>query len=762
MKRMPVRSRRHVDEALRLATVSLGIAMLVAACVTGWQAGRLPAPLREAIGGSNATHEAELVVTGLVSDTVMSGRASGAHRSEHLGDTALGPRFHAVLIRLNGSELSTPVLVRGTIAGDEAPAPGTRIAARGRLREAPPGQRIAATLVPRGDARVTGLPPGPQSALADFRNGLLERSSALPGAGGELLAGLAVGDDRRVSEPIEQAMRTSSLQHLTAVSGSNCALIVAGVLLLGRACRWPRGVRLSLAALLLAVFVLLVTPSGSVIRASAMAFVALAIAMSGRRAHGPAVLCLAVIVLIAGDPGLAVDIGFALSAAASASLLILTKPLARSLAVVMPRPMALAVSVPLAAQIGCQPVLSLLEPSVPTYGVLANLLAEPAAPVATVVGLAACLAGPISSPVADALAWVAWLPAHWVGCVALAVSTWPAATVPIPAGPVGVVVAALPLAVIGGLMVLFQCSRGDASFRLLRRIVAVATVLVVVAVVGILGGRLAAPQTQRPSEWRYASCDIGQGDATLIRARGRHLLLDTGPDVRLLVRCLNELGVERLDALILSHFDRDHDGASFDILDRVDALVVPDTEEAHREPLPHRAAERGIPVRFAAAGDDLSWSDLRIRAFSPRRTAAGAPAAIGGNSGSLGIRAVPASDCSAECISLVALGDLDAVAQSEVLSAARESARGDPEAELIADVVKVSHHGSRDQDARLYASIHPTVALISVGQRNGYGHPTRAALGMLEGTGSRVARTDEQGTVLVGGSPDGVTLWTQR
>lgn len=202
MKRMPVRSRRHVDEALRLATVSLGIAMLVAACVTGWQAGRLPAPLREAIGGSNATHEAELVVTGLVSDTVMSGRASGAHRSEPPGDTALGPRFHAVLIRLNGSELSTPVLVRGTIAGDEAPAPGTRIAARGRLREAPPGQRIAATLVPRGDARVTGLPPGPQSALADFRNGLLERSSALPGAGGELLAGLAVGDDRRVSDPL--------------------------------------------------------------------------------------------------------------------------------------------------------------------------------------------------------------------------------------------------------------------------------------------------------------------------------------------------------------------------------------------------------------------------------------------------------------------------------------------------------------------------------------------------------------------------------
>ena len=126
-----------------------------------------------------------------------------------------------------------------------------------------------------------------------------------------------------------------------------------------------------------------------------------------------AVLSLAVAILLVADPWLATSLGFALSASATASLLLFARPLADGLARWLPRALALALAVPLAAQLACGPLLVLITPTVPVYGVLANLLAAPAAPVATLVGLAACLAAPL--PVLqDGLAALAWLPASWI------------------------------------------------------------------------------------------------------------------------------------------------------------------------------------------------------------------------------------------------------------------------------------------------------------------------------------------------------------
>src|SRR5690606_41946490 len=102
-------------------------------------------------------------------------------------------------------------------------------------------------------------------------------------------------------------------------------------------------------------------------------------------------LCLAVIVLLVADPWLARSYGFALSALATAGLLLLAGPLAAVLGRWMPRPLALALAVPTAAPPACQPVLLLLRPTPPLRGVPANLLAGPAAPFATVVGRVACL-----------------------------------------------------------------------------------------------------------------------------------------------------------------------------------------------------------------------------------------------------------------------------------------------------------------------------------------------------------------------------------
>jgi competence protein ComEC len=69
---------------------------------------------------------------------------------------------------------------------------------------------------------------------------------------------------------------------------------------------------------------------------------------------------------------------------------------------------------------------------------------------------------------------------------------------------------------------------------------------------------------------------------------------------------------------------------------------------------------------------------------------------------------------------------------------------------LRADVLKVGHHGSRTSSSReLLAAVAPSEAIISVGARNRYGHPSPETLSSLAASGARIWRTDEDGAVTV-------------
>ena len=78
-------------------------------------------------------------------------------------------------------------------------------------------------------------------------------------------------------------------------------------------------------------------------------------------------------------------------------------------------------------------------------------------------------------------------------------------------------------------------------------------------------------------------------------------------------------------------------------------------------------------------------------------------------------------------------------------------------------IVKTAHHGSADQDAALYRAAQPSVALVTVGAGNDYGHPRDEALEILADVGARVARTDRDGAIALWPSgAGGVSLWRDR
>ena len=713
-------SRRAV---LVLLGVSFAAMALVATAALAGSESRRPHVLRS----SHVITSATIVATETVT-----------HDSDH---------FAATLTRVGNSTVSVPVLVF-----DAAPATrieiGTTLTVSGSLQATSPNDEVSYLVFASGPAHYVAPPPWYLTWTNGLRAGLSRAASTLPGDGGALLPGLAIGDTTAVSSALSTAMKTSSLSHLTAVSGANCAVVIGLILLVGRALGVSRGVRIGGALIVLVGFVVLVTPQPSVVRSAIMAALVLGALAGGRPLAGLPVVGVTVLAMLTIDPWLALDYGFALSVLATAGLMAFAGPIARRLERWLPHWLALVIAVPLAAQLACQPVLLTLNPSLPLYGVLANTLAEPASPLATVLGLVACLTLPVAAPVGQVIAAIAWVPAAWIADVATYFAGLPGARVPWPVGWVGVVT------LVGMTTLLLLLLLGRFSRRG-RGILAAALVLSIVIPLAITGLSTAIGQLGRPANWQIADCDIGQGDAMLVRSAGQVALMDTGPSGPLLKACLDELGISRINLLVLSHYDLDHVAGTPAVDGMTDrALVGPSTGKARDVAIIQGLLNGGTRVDRVSEGltgqlGDLRWSVVWPPAVLP-------DGILPGNEACVTVVFEPVGRCPDRCLSSMFVGDLDETAQNLMLAANPTLPR--------LDVLEVAHHGSADQSAALYQRVSASVGLIGVGVHNRYGHPTQHLLDILASVGTLPARTDTEGLVLLspGAKRGTVAVWSEH
>ena len=711
--------------AWALIAVSLAMAAAAASHVALAQPGRAAAS-ELAIGGGRA----------IVVHATVTGKAERTAS----GQVAFDARADGIDIGERRVAVSVPVVIRADSGADV----GARVTASGTAFAADAGERAVLVVSAGRGLAVVSEPTGVAAMAARMRHALAGATEGLPQPAAGLIPGLAVGDTGGVTGALDAAMKAASLSHLTAVSGANCAIVVGLAFGAAALCGARRGVRVGVGVAALAGFVVLVTPEPSVVRAAAMAGIAMLGVLLGRVGAGVSLLALAVVIVLIADPWLAVSMGFALSAAATAALLVLAAPLARGLSRWLPQALALGLAVPLAAQLVCGPLLILINPTVPLYGVAANLLAAPAAPIATVLGLAACVAAPVVPVLASGLVALTWLPAAWISETALVSVTLPQAALPWPSGVIG----ALALTAVGAATVVLLLPRIERrGWRIARGAAAASLAILVGVQAGTAALRTTVGSLTLPGDWAIALCDIGQGDAILVRSAGAVALIDTGPDPAPLRACLDRFGTHRLDLLVLTHYDQDHIGG----LDAVEgeATVVlhgPPGGAADRRTLADLASA-GAQVVDAAAGmsgrlGGATWTVLWPRADDP--------AFPTGNEASVVLDfrggGVPAS---------LYLGDMDAASQRALRAS---HVLRPPYA-----VVKVAHHGSADQDPEFYRSLGAAVALISVGLDNDYGHPRAETLAFLQADGMTIGRTDQSGVVAVSvGGDGGLDIWRER
>ena len=593
----------------------------------------------------------------------------------------------------------------------------------------------------RADRLMALTPDVPPWPVAVKRWAVATIAERLPETSGALLAGLLLGERTSMPPASDEAFRRAGVYHILAVSGFNVALL-AGAVFVGLALGGvPRRAAAMVAAAVLVGFALVVGAQPSVLRATVMGLLLLIALPLDRRSHLPNALALAAIGLLLWRPGDLWEPGFQLSFAATAGIVYLAPWITGALeARGWPRGLAAAVAVSLGAQAAVTPLMAAHFNQLSLVGVVANLAVVPLAAVATTLGMGVLLAALLPGPIAGLGFESLWLVLIALRAVVAAAAALPAAMVHLPAPGVTTAIAWY------GAMLLAPRA---ASSRRCR-----AAVGALLAIVATLSAWPWLAPTER--RLRVTFLDVGQGDAALIELPdGPRLLVDGGPggarrfDVgeRVLAPFLWNRPLARLDVVALSHWDIDHSGGLAAVLTRFRVgefwesgrapAGAPDTVAAlARARVPRRALEAGQRVRLGSAV-------LTVLGPGP-----GPPLAA--NDDSLVLR------LDWRGLSLLLTGDLGARGEALMLE------RGGP---LHVLALKVAHHGSRSSTgAPFLAAARPRVAVISVGARNPFRHPSPEALARLEAAGARVYRTDRDGAVIL--ETDGtvlrVTAWARR
>ena len=271
----------------------------------------------------------------------------------------------------------------------------------------------------------------PWTPLADLRRDVAQRlqQAAGPRRGG-FLAALVLGSAQvQLPEDMRQAFRVAGLSHALAASGFHLSVLLGSVLMLAR--RWPSCLRLPLAGFSLLLFVCLAGAQPSVVRAVLMAAIALLIRESGHHSRPLGVLLLTLSGMLLFRPAWALSIGFQLSAAATAGLILTAPRLEGAVQACLPdrcRGVAAALSIPVAALLWTLPLQLLHFGAMPLYALLANLLVAPLlAPLTLLAMLSALLALVLPSSVLPLLLWPVQQMAGLVMAISIWISQWPGA-----------------------------------------------------------------------------------------------------------------------------------------------------------------------------------------------------------------------------------------------------------------------------------------------------------------------------------------------
>ena len=616
------------------------------------------------------------------------------------------------------------------------------------------------------EVRARGSPfsEGMAAVRAFARRAIADAVGRRDAQSGAIVAAIVIGDRAGLDPAIQRRLQEAGTYHVIAISGGNIAILAGLLIGAFKFAGWFGRTAMLSAIALLVGYGVLVGGGASVDRATLMAVVYLAARAFDQRSPPLNALFVVAAILVASNPLIVADPAFVLTFAATFAIL-LVMPLAgragrTGRADRMGRMGGAAASMfaaSLATEALVFPVGAYVFSRITFAGLALNFLAIPLMAVAQIAGMALVPIAVVSPALAAVVGWVAHIGAAGLVWSADLVRFAPAVSYRIAPPP--------PLAIgvyYVSAVVVWRTSSAKASAA--RRLRVAASTSGAIAALWILVDPRTVVARRGDGRLHVTFMDVGQGDAIFIRfPRGHTMLVDAGGlsaapsspgaaprspsfDIgdRVVAPVIRDSAFYRVDYLVLTHGDPDHIGGAPAILQEFrpreawEGIPVPRSELLTRLRLAAQAS--GAKWANVYAGDHLFVDDVDVVARAPARAEWERQKVRNDDSIVLDLRW--------RDVSVLLTGDIGKDVE-------RGLERSIPPARLR--VMKVPHHGSATSSTEAFVkAMQPTVAVVSAGRANHFGHPVAEVMQRYGAVGAEIFRTDRDGAVTV--DTDGRTL----
>ena len=272
------------------------------------------------------------------------------------------------------------------------------------------------------------------------------------------------------------------------------------------------------------------------------------------------------------------------------------------------------------------------------------------------------------------------------------------------------------------------------------------------------------------SDLHLVFCNVGQGDAILIYKGSSQILIDGGPDNQVLTCLSNHMPFwdRKIEAIALTHPDADHYTGLIEVVRRyqIESFLWSGVWKQGEGPqtLLNELDQKHIEKILVKTGSKIKLGDIKLNSLWPTKEYLAGVSRIFTSSQPINQYSL-VFDLSFGNFDALLTGDIQPPATDllakEIKSVADTQAFEVPKVLSEVEVLKVPHHGSKNGlTEKLLDTVNPKLAVISVGAKNRYGHPSKEVIGMLGSRDIRTLRTDQNGEIEI--ATDGFAIRTPK
>lgn len=547
----------------------------------------------------------------------------------------------------------------------------------------------------------------------------------MPKRTANLLLGILIGERDNIQEDIIESFRTANLSHILAVSGAHTSYIILGITYLISKSKTPKRIGYIITIINLLIFIIITGASYSVVRACIMAIVVIGAKICYRKENFFTSICISLIIILIQNPFAINDIGLKLSFMGTAGIVIFNKSITNFfIKLKIKQKIAEALSVTFSAQLMIMPITILNFNTISLTFFISNILASPLLGIIIIFGFISIFISSILNPISKIL----FLILHIFLELLILVSK---VTEKIPGSSILVKTPNILFAIVYYILILFFnyffVIKQNPTRRFHKKIIKIITIkniknaFKVIAVVFLIMLLLTRIVRIINPTLKIYFIDVGQGDSTLIvTPKNKKILIDGGEGkTNVLFQYLLDRRINKIDYIIISHFDSDHCNGLIEIIEkmRVENIVMSKQSKESEEykKILEIIKQKNIKVSSVKAEDKIIIEkNLYIKILNPAEKFEFQDL----NNNAIVAKLVYKN------FSMLFTGDIEK---------AEENLAKKYKNELKSTILKVAHHGSKTSTSEKFLKyVEPQIALIGVGENNKFGHPNQITIEKLK------------------------------